>query len=146
MPHAHLTHSIYYSLTHLFTVAIVSILLISTSYANEIISASELSKCQKDNDTLIHSGKQLTEQSEQLATMKNEMSQLNNERNAHYAQINFQDQASVDQYNQLNNDLNHLTQQYDSEVKQFNVDVNLYNQHKVDLFNMCDQKKYKKES
>ena len=128
--------------------------ILSSSHANEpvnpsdstnMISSSELSQCHEDSKVLDQRSEQLKAESQQLTTMKNELNQLHDDRNTQYTETDFKAQASVNKYNQLNNNLNHLSQQYSVEVKKFNENIKRYTNDTAELIARCHNKNYKKE-
>ncbi len=130
----------------LFIVCFINFLGVSSSFAevssDGILTQSELSQCNEREQKLSQTAHQLKEHLKKLQTMKNKMTQLEHERAQEYADIDFQSQASVDEYNQTNNQLNQLSKEYTTEAKTLNASVKQYQADIKKLTADCDDKRY----
>lgn len=130
------------------SVSIVCLLLISTGHAAEepedLITQAQLSQCRDRTSDLADTQKQLNERFTQFKTQKETISRLENDRDAMYSTIDFHQQLSVDNYNQLNEQIEDLAQTYRMDTEHFN---NAVRQYKVDIEAhtlKCDAKHYYK--
>jgi DNA repair ATPase RecN len=137
------TSIIFIFLTSLFSVTLSHAETTSTNQnSSEILTQSELSQCSERSKHLVQTATQLKGHASQLKSQKDEMNQLAQDRSKEYADLDFQSPASVDEYNQVNKRLNHLTQTYSPDVKIFNEAVKQYKIDISQLKNDCNNKHY----
>ena len=134
----------------ILSACLFNLVVISSSYADvqpdstTPLNPDELSLCMEDEKSLNLRAEQLKEQFSQLTIRKNKISQLDQSRNEEYADIDFHNELSVNEYNQLNNELNQLSKNYTADTETFNNAVRQYKAGSVQLMNKCDNKKFHK--
>ena len=116
----------------------------SAPIADTIITQAELLQCNEKSKALAQTAEQLNEELNRLTTLKNNMSQFEQDRKQLFTGIDFHDPASVDKYNQINTQIKQLSQAYNDDVKQYNSAIKQYNIDINRLKNECDNKQYYK--
>jgi len=132
---------------------LINLLIISLSLAeeksgsqtsNKILTQSELSQCNEKTKTLNKRADELIARSTQLKTQKDTIRKLKQDRKQKYINLDLHSKNSVDEYNQVNEQLKQLSQAYKADVQNFN---NTVKQYKADVGHhksQCDNKQYYK--
>ena len=115
-----------------------------SSVSNKTFSKAEFQECNENIQLLAKTEKQLNTQRNQLISLQKEITQLVQDRTDMNNKVDLHNQQSVDQYNQLNNDIHQLSQQFYNNGKTFNQDVKQYQADKSQFITNCQGKQYYK--
>ena len=116
----------------------------NSSVKNKTFTKAEFQECNKNINFLVETEKQILIQREKLITLQNKINQLVQDRTNMNKELDLHNQKSVKQYNQLNNNIHRLSQQFNNDGKIFNQDVKQYQSNKKQLITNCHGKQYYK--
>ena len=135
-------------LSLLFFFGLTALLTLSPAYAeqSEVLSPEELAQCLQRESNLEAIAEQLNTRSAEVQMLNDKLQQLEQQRNREYADIDFHNEASVNAYNQLNQQIKQASELYLNEAEEFNRAVRQYKADVVELESECDQKKYYKKT
>ena len=111
---------------------------------NKTFTKAEFQECNKNINFLVETEKQILIQREKLITLQNKINQLVQDRTNISKELDLHNQKSVKQYNQLNNNIHLLSQQFNNDGKIFNQDLKQYQSNKKQLITNCNGKQYYK--
>ncbi len=132
----------------LFFFGLTAITTLSPAYAeqNEVLSPEELVQCMERERNLEAIAEQLNTRSKEVQMLNDKLQQLEQQRDREYADIDFHNEASVNEYNRINQQIKQTSELYLSEAEEFNRAVRQYKADIVKLKAECDQKKYYKKT
>lgn len=134
-------------LNSLFFISLCSLITLAPAYAenNEVLSPEQLSQCLARERNLETRAEQLNKRSEELQMLNDKLQQLEQQREREYADINFHDADSVNEYNHINQQIKQSSELYLGEADIFNRNVRQYKTNVNKLESECNQKRYYKQ-
>ncbi|WP_198265252.1 hypothetical protein [sulfur-oxidizing endosymbiont of Gigantopelta aegis] len=105
-----------------------------------ILTQDELAQCLQRSSELAQRSVQLKKQATELQALVDKIEQMELKRED--IPVDFHSQQSVNDYNQLNSDIEEFEQQYQNKAQTFNQQVKQYKKDAEQLKNECDNKKY----